>query len=464
MTIKRDDLAALPGPRYQALAEALGRAIRDGRLPPGARLPTQRELALQLDVTVGTVGRAYALAEQRGLVSCEVGRGSYVRDTAGPVHSLTAGDAQAEGDVDLRLNAPSPTGLDGELAAEIAALATSPAAAGLLRDYAPGTGLPAHREAVAGWLGQRGIEAEPQRIVLTGGAQAGLYLALATLTQPGDTLLVEQLCYAGARDIAMRLRLRLEAVAMDGQGIIPEALAAAAKASGARLALVTPNLHNPTTIRMPPARRADLLRAAEAAGVRLVEDDIYGPFVAEPAPALATSAPATVLHVGSISKAVLPGLRIGWILAPRELVAPLAQAIHAQRVDESPFVMGVFARWQERGLLERALAEQRGEAAARQALARELLAGFDLASPPCGLHAWLHLPEGWETAEAERRLAERGVHVAPAGLFWAGRGTPPRAVRLALGRPATRLQLARALRTVAETLQTARQASSSPVL
>lgn len=463
MTISPDDLAALPGPRYQALADVLDRAIRDGRLPPGTRLPTQRDLALQLDVTVGTVGRGYALAEQRGLISCEVGRGSYVCDTAGPVHSLTAGDARADGDVDLRLNAPSPTEVDGELAAEIAALAMSPATASLLRDYAPGTGLPAHREAAAGWLAERGIDATPERIVLTGGAQAGLYLALAALTQPGDTLLVEQLCYAGARDIALRLKLRLEGVHMDGEGMLPDALAAAAKASGARLALVTPSLHNPTTIQMPASRRADLVRAAEASGVRLVEDDIYGPFVAGPPAALAAAAPDIAVHVGSISKAVLPGLRIGWILAPRELVAPLAQAIHAQRVDESPFVMGVFARWQQQGLLERALTAQRIEAAARQTLARELLAGLDLVSPPCGLHAWLPLPEGWEVPEAERRLAECGVHVAPAGLFWAGRGAPPRAVRLALGRPATRVMLAGALRTIAEILAAPRS-GPSPVL
>jgi DNA-binding transcriptional MocR family regulator len=463
MTIEPQHLAGHTGPRYRALADALAEATRDGRLRPGTKLPTQRELALRLGITVGTVGRAYALAEQRGLLSCEVGRGSFVRETIGPVHSLTGADALAEDGVDLRLNAPSPTEVDGELTAEIAALAASPCCVDLLRGYAPGTGLGAHRAAVAAWLIQSGIAAEPDRIVMTGGAQAGLYLTLATLTQPGDTVLVEQLCYAGARDIAMRLRLRLEGVAMDEQGMRPDALAEAAAATGAKVALLTPSLHNPTTILMPEARRSQLIRAALAADLRVIEDDIYGPFVADRPTALADLTPDRVIYVGSISKGIMPGLRVGFVLAPRDLVAALGQAVQAQRVDESPFGGGIFARWLERGLLARAVAAQRSEAVARQALARDLLAGLDLASPTCGLHAWLRLPVGWDTAEAERRLSERGVNVAPAGLFWAGRGAPPRAMRLALGRPATRARLADGLRIVAETL-TGAQAGPSPVL
>lgn len=463
MTIEPQDLTALPGPRYRALADALAHAIRSGRLRPGARLPTQRDLAFTLDVTVGTVGRAYALAEQRGLISCEVGRGSYVRDETGPVQSLTGIDALADNAVDLRLNAPSPTPLDSALAAEIAALAALPTAVDLLRAYAPGTGSMPHREAAARWLGELGVPAAPQRIVLTGGAQAGLYLGLGVLTQPGDTVLVEQLCYAGARDVALRLRLRLEGVGMDQHGMLPDALAEAAASSGARVALVTPSLHNPTTIQMPASRRQELIRAATAAGVRLVEDDIYGPLVEPRPPALVTLAPDAVVHVGSLSKGVLPGLRVGWILAPADLVTPLGQAIHAQRVDESPFAFGIFARWLECGLLARALEAQRIEAAARQELARLRLAGLELASPPCALHAWLSLPAGWEPAEAERRLADRGVHVAASGLFWCGRGAPPRAVRLALGRPVTRAQLSEALDIVADTLSAPRS-GPGPVL
>ncbi len=452
MTIGPRDLAAFPGPRYRALADALGQAIRDGRLGVGTRLPTQRDLAFRLDVTVGTVGRAYALAEQRGLISCEVGRGSYVRDVDGPVQTLTGIEGLGEGAVDLRLNAPSPTVVDPELTADLAAFAASPAAIELLRGYAPGPGLMPHRRAAAAWLGACGILAEGERIVLTGGAQAGLYLGLAVLTQPGDTVLVEQLCYAGARDIALRLRLRLEGVAMDAQGMLPEALADAAAASGARVALITPSLHNPTTVQMPEPRREALIRVARDAGLRLIEDDIYGPFV-EPRPAaLAAMAPDAVLHVGSLSKGVLPGLRVGCILAPPDLVAPLGQAIHAQRVDESPFACGIFARWLERGLLARALEAQRAEAAARQELARERLAGLDLVSPGRGLHAWLRLPAGWEPDAAERRLRERGVLVAASTLFWAGRGQPPRALRLALGRPASRAQLSGALAIVREVL------------
>ena len=108
MTITPDDLAALPGPRYLALAEAIAAAIRSGRLAEGAQLPTQRELAHRLGVTVGTVGRAYLLAEQRGLIAGEVGRGTYVRDSF--VANGGGGDVGRQGIGDGRITRPGELG------------------------------------------------------------------------------------------------------------------------------------------------------------------------------------------------------------------------------------------------------------------------------------------------------------------------------------------------------------------
>ncbi|MFO1068848.1 MAG: PLP-dependent aminotransferase family protein [Geminicoccaceae bacterium] len=463
MTITPDDLATLPGPRYLALAEAIAAAIRSGRLAEGAQLPTQRELAHRLGVTVGTVGRAYLLAEQRGLIAGEVGRGTFVRTAAPPARSLQIGDAADPAAVDLRVNAPSPTPVDAELTGAMAAFLAEPAALGLLRRYAPGPGLLRHREAAARWLTADGIPATAEGVVVTGGAQAGLGLALATLAEPGDSVLVEQLAYPGLREIAALLRLRLEGVAMDGHGLRPDALAESAAASGARTLVVTPTLQNPTTLVMPDARRSEVAAVCRRLGLRVVEDDVYAQLV-EPRPApFAALLPELTLHLASLSKCVLPGLRLGFCAGPPALAAAVGRAMHALRISESPLLAELFCRWLDTGLIARAIAAQRAEATRRQALARQVLAGLDLAAPSTGLHAWLRLPAGWRAGEAERACEAAGAFVASAELFWFGKGAAPAALRLALGRPESLELLGRGLATVAGVLG-GRPAAPLPVI
>ena len=161
MTIDGYELSGRSAPRYRALADALSEDVRSGRLAAGARLPTQRDLALQLGVTVGTVGRAYALVEQRGLIACEVGRGSYVRAPQSIV-PLHIDELASKSSIDLRINAPSPTGFDRMLAESLAELVGSDRCLELLRSYSPGAGLLQHRAAGAEWLTTQGVPAEAE--------------------------------------------------------------------------------------------------------------------------------------------------------------------------------------------------------------------------------------------------------------------------------------------------------------
>jgi DNA-binding transcriptional MocR family regulator len=453
MTIEPADLGRRPGPRYRALADALADAVQSGRLQEGARLPTQRELAYRLGITVGTVGRAYELVEQRGLIACEVGRGSYVRGrNAGtpPLHVLERPGSET---TDLRINAPSPLALDSLLAEGLAELARSKVGVELLRSYAPGCGMTRHREAGARWLSGLGVSTAAERVVITGGAQNGLHLALSVLTSPGDVLLVEQIAYPGLRDLAHALRLRIEPVAMDEHGLAPDALTEAAQESGGRVVVIVPDQQNPTTIQMPEFRRIELAEAARRTGLWIIEDAVYRPLAGAGSAALASLAPERVVHVASFSKGVLPGLRLGLLSAPGELVPTLARAVHAFRVGESPLMGELMRLWVERGLLDEAVRAQRAEAAARQRLVASSLTDVAWQAQATSLHLWLQLPSGWRPTEAERALESCGVLIAPADLFWFGRGAAPAALRLAIGRPETRGRLEQALAQVAGVLQ-----------
>jgi DNA-binding transcriptional MocR family regulator len=451
MTIWAPDLSTRPGPRYRALAEAIAEDIGDGTLPAGGRLPPQRELAWRLGVTTGTVTRAYALVAQRGLVTGEVGRGTYVRDgSALPGRVNPAADG-AQGTISLTINAPPDPGYRSLLAQALAELTAGSGLDGLL-PYTPKPGYADHRAAAASWLDRFGLDAEPEQVLITGGAHQAIVAALAGLTRPGDAVLIEQLTYAGTCHVAERLGLHLEGLALDEEGLVPEALDAAARTSRARLLFTNPTVHNPTTATMPLARREAIVALARRHDLIVIEDDVYGHLPEQRAPALATLAPERTVYLTSASKSVAPGLRCGMLLAPAALVPPIADAQHDLFLVCPPLMAELFARWVADGTADRLAEHQRAEAKARQAIAREVLAGHAFQTAPTSYHLWLPLPAPWRTAELMAALAERGVAVEPGSAFAADPAKAPHAVRCSLSGAADRTRLAKALEIIGRTL------------
>src|SRR4051812_8873008 len=222
MTMWVPDLAGRSGPRYIAIAEQLGRDLDTGRLKPGDRLPTHRELAWKLGVTVGTVTRAYAEAERRGLIAGEVGRGTFVRDRR-PESTALPQPVPDDDFVDLTRSFPVQERPSPEIARVVAELAASPALAQVL-GYATTLGLPTHRAAGVEWLAQSGLNTTPNEVVITNGGQHGILLALAAVARAGDVVLTEQLTFYGMKSAAALLGLRLHGVAMDEHGLLPQAL------------------------------------------------------------------------------------------------------------------------------------------------------------------------------------------------------------------------------------------------
>ena len=452
MTIEPTDLHRRPGPAYRALADALTEAIEEGRMEHGARLPPQRDLAHRLTVTVGTVGRAYDLLAQRGLVRGEVGRGTYVlaKTTVPAMVALDPG--AADGLIDLTTNFPAPTVAQAGLGARRPMQETAVEVLADLLRYPETAGTGRHRRAAASWLEQLGIVTDPERVILTNGAEGGLAAALVALARPGDSVLAEALCYVALRSLTTRLGQHLEPVAMDEHGMLPEALAAAARHRGAKLAVLSPNLHNPTAILMPTARREAIVATARELDLILVEDDVYGPLVPDRPPALATMAPERTVFLTSLSKFLAPGLRVGFAHGPDPLLREMLATQRELSLGYTPLAAELFARAHRSGLLVEAQLQQQREMARRQRLARDLLPGLDLRAQPTALHVWLQLPEPWTSGEAALALARTGVLVTPAERFFIGRGTPPRAVRLSLSAPPTDAHLRGALERIGRVL------------
>lgn len=449
MTTWQPDLSGQSGPRYVAIADILGRDIAAGRLKPGDRLPTHRELAWKLGVTVGTITRAYAEAERRGLVAGEVGRGTYIRER--PVDTPPPAPEE-DGFVDLARNMP-PGWRDNSEIGEVLAEIGRSADLGTLLGYCPNLGLPAHREAGAQWIARSGLTASPAEIAVTNGAQHGMVLAFAALSRAGDTVLTEQLTFYGLKSVASLLSLRLHGVAIDEHGLVPEALEAACRQTGAKVLYCIPTLHNPTTALMPAARRAMIADVCRRHGVTIVEDDIYS-FLSDTAPpTLSSYLPEQSVLVTSLSKCVSPGLRAGFIRANGPTIERIGSALRGTTWMATPIAVEAAARLIRSGAAERMAHRMREDAVARQKTAAELLADADYAAHPAAFHVWLTLPEPWRREDFTQQVRRRGVGVAPADAFAVGRAPVPHAVRIGLSAARDHAQLRRALTIITDTLR-----------
>ena len=460
MTMWLPDVKSRPGPRYRAIADALRDDIGAGRLAPGTRLPTHRWLADRLGVTVGTVTRAYLEGARRGLLTGEVGRGTFVRGTA-----VTSWPPDGNAVVDLAHNHP-PLPAQGPLVdvmqRTLATLAHSADLSALIAYPADG-GFAAHREAGAAWIARSGMPAAPEHVLVCGGSQHALTTLLATVLQPGDVLLTEAVTYPGLKALANLLHVRLEGLPLDRDGLRPDAFEDACRRGAARAVYVVPTIQNPTGIVMSEERRRDIAAIARAHGIAILEDDIHALLPPQRPRPLAAHAPERTYYLTSVSKTLAPGLRVGYILAPPGEVSRIAAGLRATTWGAAPLAAEIASAWIQDGTADALLESRRAEAAARQAMAREALAHAEYDAHPVGYHVWLHLPEPWRSESFAAQVARQGVTVTPAEAFVVGRGVAPHAVRVCVGAARTREALARGLRVVAQTLAGAPDAGMAMV-
>ena len=430
----------------QQVYERLRGAIEQGSLRAGTRLPPSREHAAALGVSRNTVLWAVQRLQAEGYVEARVGDGTYVSQAAGGATTRTQ----------QQLVAP-PRGLSrrGQLIADTAARWNPPVAVArafrmgapevdtfpyavwdrLARQAGPGqraaraqyldpAGDPQLREAVAQWLwASRGIRCDAGQVVVCSGSQQAIDLIARLLLDVGDEVLVEDPGYPGIRAALLGHGVRARPMAMDGEGAcIAEATQ---RWPGAHMAVVTPTHQYPTGGRMGLARRQALLQWARTHDAWVVEDDYDGEFQygAQRVPALC-SLPGSerVLYVGTFSKTLHPGLRLGFIVAPPALVQPFAMARAITDRHAPGDAQAVLAQFIAEGHLLRHLRQMRELYQARQQALRDALAdasdgALQLAASDRGMHLLLEHAPGSDDEALCRQAQAAGVMLAPLSRY-----------------------------------------------
>jgi len=460
MTIWNPDLSARRGPRYLAIADALAIDIRQSRLSPGDRLPTHRELAYRLGCTVGTVTRAYGEAERRGLIGGEVGRGTFVRSDIAiraniRSHSPMPGPQHLHvtepGVIEFSINTPTDLDAGGEydqILRQVLRELSEQQGIGTLLNYQPNGGSRDHRQAGAELLSTFGLDIDPDRVLITAGAQHAMTVALGALTEPGDTVVTEALTWPGLRRLGDFLRFRVQGLAMDQDGILPDAFEAACRGRNVKALYCVPNLQNPTSTVMPEQRRRELAEVARRYGVKIVEDDVYGFLVPDAPQPMVNFAPELGVFCTSVSKSMAPGLRVGYLGVLSEDASLISEAVRSTTWMAMPVAAEVAARWIRNGEGERIANRRRDEYASRQAMAREILAGLPYQAHPNAMHGWLDLPEDWPADSFALQARIRGVAVCPASSFSLSRSAR-NGVRISISAPCSIDTVARGLDIVA---------------
>lgn len=432
MTLWTPDPSLIRRPAYLSLADQFARAIHDGRLANGERLPTHRRLADDLKLSVQTVSRAYEELIRRGLIAGEVGRGSFVqtqrREPDPPYLPERPGEV-----IDMSILKPVCELMHMErLRAALGWLADNLPASSAL-SFRPNMVFPRHRAVAVEWLRQCGIDVSAQNISVTNGATAGMTVALMSVAPPGSTVATEAIGHHTLVPLARYLGFNLEGLPIDDNGILPEALDDACRHSDIRAVFVQPSVINPTATLMGSVRRAELAEVARKHDIAIIENDVLGPLVEDRAPPLAHFAPERTLYVTSFTKITVPGLRIGYLAAPDRYVAAVANRHLVSNWMATPMVAEIASKWVSDGTAMELVVWQRAALRNRQAIAREVLGDVRYRSQRDGLHLWLELPDdrSEEGFVAQARL--QGVAIAPGQSFRIAHGQWAPAVRISLG-------------------------------
>jgi 2-aminoadipate transaminase len=438
-----DELSTTP--LYQQLSAYFRELIASGHLSPGEKLPTTRELAGQIGLNRATVLAAYQVLEESGLISGQVGRGSFVKP------------APQRLDWSARLPAAQPRGASSARPGALSFESSRPSedlfpledfrrsCEEVLRDPGFGSilqlGSPSGHEPLRQHLLREAADSKElaagDDILVTNGCQQALDLIARVLVRPGDSIAVEDPVYPGLKNLLAASGARLAGIPVGTRGIDLDALAAVLAREKPRLIVVTPNFQNPTGATMPLQARERLLALARAAGTIVIENDPYRElrYSGEPLPSLKRlDDSGAVLLLRSFSKVSFPGLRVGWILGARPPVARIMEAKQLADLHSDQLSQAVLLRFAQSGRLTAHVERIRGAGRTRlrallSACARWMPAGARWTEPEGGMNVWLKLPRPLDTAELVERAGRENVAYLP-GKFCAVEDRDPGTLRL----------------------------------
>lgn len=397
-------------PLYWRLAEALAPALAGEEIPEP---PSARALAAELGVNRATVTGAYRELARRGLLVLRPGRARRGRPT--PVVAPTTRELPPGG-VDLARYAPDRELLPTGEAFRWLGLGEGEGEG--VAQYGSAWGYEPLRRWVAARLRGLGISAGAEGVLLTGGVQHALDLLLRALARPGDVVLVEDPTYPGLPPLLALHQARALGLPVHRDGIHPEDAERLLRQARPRLAILTPTLHNPSGVVLDEGRRRELLALLASRGTLVVEEFFDPALVSEgPVPPPLAALDPGVVVVGSFSKALFPGLRVGWLVGPREVVERVAAVKGTADLGGSQFLEAAAWTLCRRGVLDDQFARLRHAARARLQVVRQALvdapAGVGWSEPRGGFSLVVTLPAGWSSRAVAARAGELGVWVLP---------------------------------------------------
>jgi DNA-binding transcriptional MocR family regulator len=415
---------------YGALVSEIAGEIESGRLKAGERLPPQRTFAYARGIAASTAGRVYSELLRRGLVVGEVGRGTFVAGQA-----REPGQARTEpqdGRIDLEFNFPTIPQIAPLVAKSLAGLQRVDVIGGAVGPVTSER-LASARVTMANHQKSAVWQPEADGFIFTGSGRQSIAAAISAMVPVGGRLAVEALSYPMVKNIAARLGATIVPIAMDADGMRPDALAKAHRAAPLAAVYVQPVLHNPLGLTMSETRRHDLVRTCQKLGLFIVEDMVYG-FLSD-TPPLAVLDPQRCIVAESLSKAVAPGAAVGTLFVPPPLRDRIAATVRGGAWTAAPLPLEIAMRVVGDGTAAELKRLKRIDARKRQEIMRKALAGSQIDGDLACFHLWLRLPESWRSEAFATAAAHRGVAITPSLAFAMTPGHAPNAVRLALGLP-----------------------------
>ncbi|WP_176072936.1 PLP-dependent aminotransferase family protein [Brucella intermedia] len=437
--------------KHRLLTEKIVDDIEKGILQPAMRMPTHRDLAHKLGLSVQTVSISYKEAERRGYLRGEVGRGTYVCNRVTERADRFMLDRDPSGTADLSIIRAVYTEAHENASRRLLEELSQSDNASFMRPCRPIAGLDKHRAVARDWLRNLSVDVDPGRIILTNGAAHGLFLAVAAVVQPGEVVLTESLTDHGIIGLANVLGFTLRGLPIDEQGILPDAFETACKAGDVRALVMIPTLGNPTSHLMGAGRRIAIAEIARRYDVCVIEDEVYKPILEEKLPSMPELLPDFGFFVTSFTKTVMTGLRTGYLVVPTQYSIRVTSILRVTSWSGVNLMGEMASRWIEDGTAGELIEIQRSELRSRQAQVTDILGSHVAGNNPLSLCAWLKIPRNWSEDGLVRALANKGVAVTPSDPFVAGADRGSGGIRICLGGRLSRPALQTALETIRET-------------
>lgn len=419
--------------KHRLLTEKIVADIESGLLPPRTRMPTHRNLARQLGVSVQTVSLSYKEAERLGYLAGEVGRGTFVRNRVTEKADRFMLDRNSGHRADLSIVRSVYTEEHEAAMSQLFTAMAHDGSSSFMQPCRPIVGLDNHRAAARHWLQGLGVDVPQERIIITNGAAHGLFLACAALLRRGDVVLTEELTDHGIIGLSNLLGFTLRGLPIDEQGVRVEAFEAACEAGGVAALVMVPTFGNPTSHVAGAERRRAIAEVARRHGVYVIEDEVYKPLLDHALPSYTELLPDLGFFITSFTKSVLTGLRTGYLVVPQQYAIKAASILRVTGWSATYLTAELATRWIEDGTAQHLLDIQRREIRARQAIVQDVLGPFIAGSHPLSLSAWLKVPEHWEESILVRQLARHHIAVTASDPFIPGTSFMPTVERPAGG-------------------------------